>query len=124
MDNKGVIRISYFYSNYLGGRFQSAGVTLFLQPADKFIFTSKVTWEHKNYEDAIIEGIKSGFNDIGLDISQGISVQLLDVVQHEIDSSWKSFHMAARIAIRTRKDLRELHQSIPSSQEFDKHTKE
>ena len=60
MDNRGVIKISYFYNNNLGGRFQSAGVGLFLQPADKFMFISKVKWEYENFEDAILKGIKDG----------------------------------------------------------------
>ncbi|MEO9850180.1 MAG: hypothetical protein ABJH72_09740 [Reichenbachiella sp.] len=108
MDNRGVVKISYFYSNYFGGRFQTAGVSLFIQPADEFMFIPKVEWIGESFEDAIKQGILDGFKDIDLDIDQGISVQLTDIVNHEIDSSWKSFYMASRIAIRTRKDLREL----------------
>jgi hypothetical protein len=120
MDNRGVINISYFYNNYLGSRFQSAGVGLFLQPADEFIFTSKVIWEHENYEDAILKGVKDGLEDIGIDIKKGISIELSNVISHEVDSSWKSFYIASRIAIRTRSDLRELHTSISNKWELNR----
>ncbi|MEL6561261.1 MAG: hypothetical protein AAFQ94_23945 [Bacteroidota bacterium] len=118
MDTRGVVKISYFYSNYFGGRFQTAGVSLFIQPADKFMFIPKVEWVGESFEDAIRQGVLDGFKDIDLDINQGISVQLTDIINHEIDSSWKSFYMAARIAIRTRKDIIELHKNIPSKYEF------
>jgi hypothetical protein len=104
----------------LGGRFQSAGVGLFIQPADKFMFLSKVKWEYENFEDAILKGINDGFEDIGIEIEKGISVHLTDVICHQIDSSWKSFYIASRIAIRTRLDLRELHSSIPNKWELNK----
>lgn len=113
MDNRGIVKISYFYSSYFGGRFQGAGVSLFLQPAEKYMFISKVDWKGEPFEDAIKKGVLDGFKDIGLNIEQGISVQLTDIINHEIDSSWKSFYMASRIAIRTRKDIRELHLNIP-----------
>jgi len=119
MDNRGVITISYFYNNNFGGRFQSAGVTFFIQPAEEFVFTSKAEWEEDDFESAILQGVKDGFSDIGLDITQGISVELTKVEIHKVDSSWKSFYMASRIAIRTRKDIRELHREIPSKWEFE-----
>jgi len=87
MDNRGVMKISYFYSNYFGGRFQSAGVSIFLQPAEKYMFISKVDWKGKSFEDAIKKGVWDGFKDIGFDIEQGISIQLTGIVNHEIDSS-------------------------------------
>ncbi|MEM6805086.1 MAG: hypothetical protein AAF696_27065, partial [Bacteroidota bacterium] len=105
---RGIINISYFYNNYLGGRFQSAEVSFFIQPAEEFIFTSNAKWEGENFESAVLEGIKDGFQDIGLDINKGISVELQEVVLHKVDSTWKSFYIASRIAIRTRKDIREL----------------
>ena len=59
-----------------------------------------------------------GFKDIDLDNNQGIGVQLTDIINLEIDSSWKSYYMASRIAIRTRKGIIELHKNIPSKYEF------
>jgi len=111
----GIIKISYFYSNYLGGRFHSAGVTLFIQPASEFIFISKVDWKNENHEKVIIQGIKDGLNDIGFDIKTGISVQLTEIVEHDVDSSAKCFYVASRIAIKTRKDITELRKKAPNT---------
>jgi hypothetical protein len=108
MKSLGEIKIAYYYSEHLGPRFQSAGITLQLNISDTYKFIPKVKWNSGNYTKAVESGILDGLNDIGYDKEKGIKIELIDCIDHHIYSSTVAFYTAARTLIRSRKDLFEI----------------
>jgi hypothetical protein len=104
----GEIEIQFRFRQYLGPRFQAAGVTLQFSTNDEYSFTSKATWPDSNinYSGAVEKGVKIGLKESGYDINQGVHIVLKDIDYHEVDSSEFAFFLAAKCAVKSRDNIR------------------
>ena len=112
MDSLGEIKLKYFYSQHLGPRFESAGITINLSLASEYQFISNVKWNNYDYSKVIEKGIKDGLKDIGFNINNGIMIELVEYEEHDVDSSENAFYLASRILIRSREDLSNIRSSL------------
>lgn len=96
---RGQIQIDFRFSEHLGPRFESAGVTLRLSTDDKYKFSTNVKWSEEDYSRAVESGVRDGLKESGYDPDRGIDVILESIEYHPIDSSERSFYVAAKCAV-------------------------
>lgn len=86
------------YSQHLGPRYEGAGIRLqfhWNQPPG--IHFKAIP--PKEYEDAILKGIKEGLELRFPDMPNWASVWITEITAHEVDSSQRAFYRASRMAI-------------------------
>jgi hypothetical protein len=98
----GQIKISFQFSEHVGPRFITAGLTVKLEYADDFKFVSNVVWESDDYTEAIERGIFDGLIESEIDPELGIHITLLQVDVDPIDSSEMAFYAAAKSIVLSR----------------------
>ena len=103
---RGEIQICFQYSEHLGPRFEAAGVTLRLITHDSYEFASTAQWPEEDYSMAVERGVRDGLRESGYDPDLGIRVLLEDVEYDRIDSSERSFYVAAKCATKARAEIR------------------
>lgn len=99
---RGQIQIGFRYSEHLGARFETAGVTLRLESAENYKFESTARWETENYTSAVERGIKDGLIESEIDPELGIHITLQEINYDSINSSEHSFYISAKCAVKSR----------------------
>lgn len=103
---RGEILINFSYSEHLGPRFDSAGVSLRMTTADIYEFVNSAKWIDYNFGNVVEKGVKDGLIEIGYNPDLGIRVVLEKIEYDFVYSSEHSFYVAAKCAVMTRDILR------------------
>lgn len=109
---RGQILIDFRFSEHLGPRFESAGISLRLCTHDKYEFTSIAEWSSDDCSHAVENGVIDGLRESGYDHNLGISVRLEAVEFHPVDSSEHSFYVAAKCAVVAKAVISREHRSL------------
>ena len=103
---RGQIQIGFQYSECLGPRSESAGVSLRLSTNDTYGFVSEAEWPVDDFSAAVERGVQDGLREAGFDPDLGISILLEDVEYDEVNSCERSFYVAAKCAALSRAIIR------------------
>ncbi|MEO0895643.1 MAG: hypothetical protein AAFY71_04565 [Bacteroidota bacterium] len=112
------MKVSFSYKKIISPRMLSAGLTIELIESDSFEINSLASWKGENFEDAILHGVKDGLLDIGVSHDQAFRIDVHKIESHPVDSSYKSFYIAARVAVRSQQLVQQLHKEVPSHWEI------
>lgn len=99
---RGEIQIRFQYSEGLGGRIDSAGVSLRLSTYDSYEFVNAARWAEYDFGYAVEKGIRDGLTESDIDPDIGIQIVLESVDYDSVASSEHSFYAAAKSAAKAR----------------------
>ena len=102
---RGLIKIRFWYSEALGPRSHTAGVSLSLSSQDSYEFVNAAQWTIADYSHAVEKGIKEGLLETGFDPEMGIKITLDAIDEDHIDSSEHAFYIAAKCAAKSRASM-------------------
>lgn len=104
---RGEIQLRFYYSEGLGGRFDSAGVSLRLSTHDSYEFVNGAQWIEYDFGYAVERGIRDGLIESDYDPDLGVHIVLEKVEYDSVNSSEHSFYAAAKAVARARDILRQ-----------------
>ena len=99
---RGHLKISFSYSEHLGGRIVGAGVSLRLMTHDDYKFVNSAHWSESDFGNIVEKGVKDGLVESGYDPDLGIHIVLENIEYDPVDSSEHSFYVASKAAVKAR----------------------
>jgi hypothetical protein len=99
---RGTLKIRFSYSEYVGPRYHRAGVVLRLQGSDEYKFENAAQWTEADFGHIVEKAIRDGLQELDYDPDLGIFIVLEEVEYDSLDSSERSFYVAAKAAIKSR----------------------
>ena len=93
-------QVSFRLNRPLGGRMQSAGVTLDVSAmSDGFEFSDEADWPAESYAKVVEDAAKTAFENNATEIN-GLRVALREVDYNHIYSDQRAFYLATMAAIK------------------------
>jgi hypothetical protein len=97
-DTPGEVELTASFRTHLGPRFESAGVRIQFHYNQVPGIHVKVRI-NEEYRESLLQGLRDGVQLYFPNLLRSGSICILDVYEHEVDSSKRAFYKAGRLAI-------------------------
>ena len=99
---RGQIQVNFSFSENFGPKSESAGVSLKMTTHNNYEFINADNWSGYNFGYSVEKGVRDGLVEIGYDPDLGIKIVLESVDFDPVNSSERSFYIAAKSAAMSR----------------------
>ena len=93
---RGQIQLGFRYSEHLGPRYQSAGISIRFITHDTYNFEFLASWPEHNFSKAVEQGVLDGLRETGFDPDLGVHVVVENIEYDPVNSSEHAFYIAAK----------------------------